>query len=64
MRDAVCVTPQADMGNSKLQNFIVDDNLGFAKVRIISRMLEMQSEEYAHAHAKCVSPTNNPLSLS
>eukprot|EP00242_Pyramimonas_sp_CCMP2087_P014620 CAMPEP_0198200600 /NCGR_PEP_ID=MMETSP1445-20131203/3592_1 /TAXON_ID=36898 /ORGANISM="Pyramimonas sp., Strain CCMP2087" /LENGTH=561 /DNA_ID=CAMNT_0043870723 /DNA_START=95 /DNA_END=1780 /DNA_ORIENTATION=+ len=50
------VITQADMGDSKLQNFIVDDNLGFAKVRIISRMLEMQSEEYAHAHAQKHTP--------
>ena len=43
---------QADLADNKLSSFIVDDNLGFAKDRIISRMLEMQSEEYARAHAK------------
>lgn len=35
---------------------VVDDNLGFAKDRTISRLLEMQSDEYLEAHAKAQAP--------
>ncbi|PRW45043.1 vacuolar -sorting-associated 33-like protein [Chlorella sorokiniana] len=35
---------------------VVDDNLGFAKDRTISRLTEMQSEEYLRAHAKAHAP--------
>ncbi len=35
---------------------MVDDNLGFAKDRTISRMTEMQSREYLLAHAKQHAP--------
>lgn len=35
---------------------VVDDNLGFAKDRTISRLLEMQSGEYLEAHAKSHAP--------
>lgn len=31
---------------------VVDDNLGFAKDRTISRLLEMQSREYLIVHAE------------
>lgn len=30
----------------------VDDNVGFAKDRTVSRLIEMQSQEYAIAHAQ------------
>jgi predicted ATPase len=48
------VITQADKAHTALTDFIVDDNLGFAKDRIISRLTEMQSHEYARAHAECV----------
>jgi predicted ATPase len=35
---------------------VVDDNLGFSKDRTISRLTEMQSEEYLRAHAKAHAP--------
>lgn len=35
---------------------VVDDNLGFAKDRTISRLTEMQSQEYLIAHAKQNAP--------
>lgn len=35
---------------------IVDDNLGFAKDRTISRLTEMQSDEYLEAHAQAHAP--------
>ncbi len=35
---------------------MIDDNLGFAKDRCISRLTEMQSYEYLIAHAKKHSP--------
>ncbi|PSC67543.1 lactation elevated 1 isoform X1 [Micractinium conductrix] len=35
---------------------VVDDNLGFAKDRTVSRLTEMQSEEYLRAHAKAHAP--------
>ena len=35
---------------------VVDDNLGFAKDRTISRLTEMQSAEYLRAHAKAHAP--------
>ena len=35
---------------------MVDDNLGFAKDRCISRLTEMQSREYLRAHAKAHAP--------
>eukprot|EP00887_Chlorella_sp_A99_P004178 scaffold23.g4178.t1 len=35
---------------------IVDDNLGFAKDRCVSRLTEMQSAEYLRAHAKAHAP--------
>ncbi|KAK3276426.1 hypothetical protein CYMTET_15491 [Cymbomonas tetramitiformis] len=38
------------------QELIVDDNLGFTKDRVISRLTEMQSEEYARAHAEKHAP--------
>lgn len=31
---------------------VVDDNLGFAKDRTVSRLIEMQSVEYLIAHSK------------
>ncbi|KAJ9515639.1 hypothetical protein QJQ45_021754 [Haematococcus lacustris] len=39
-------------------DIVVDDNLGFAKDRTISRMTEMQSLEYLVAHAKHHAPQN------
>ena len=35
----------------------MDDNLGFAKDRCISRLTEMQSSEYLTAHALAHAPT-------
>ena len=35
---------------------VVDDNLGFAKDRTISRLLEMQSREYLIVHAEHHAP--------
>lgn len=35
---------------------VVDDNLGFAKERTISRLLEMQSREYLISHAELHAP--------
>lgn len=35
---------------------VVDDNLGFAKDRTISRLLEMQSREYLIHHAERHAP--------
>lgn len=35
---------------------LVDDNLGFAKDRVISRLTEMQSAEYLMAHARLHAP--------
>ncbi len=35
---------------------MVDDNLGFAKDRCVSRLTEMQSREYLRAHAKAHAP--------
>lgn len=35
---------------------VVDDNLGFAKDRCVSRLTEMQSREYLRAHAKAHAP--------
>jgi len=35
---------------------VVDDNLGFAKDRTISRLLEMQSREYLISHAEHHAP--------
>lgn len=35
---------------------VVDDNLGFAKDRTVSRLIEMQSMEYAIAHAERHAP--------
>jgi predicted ATPase len=55
------VITQADKEHTALTDFIVDDNLGFAKDRIISRLTEMQSHEYARAHAEYV-PSALPLS--
>lgn len=34
------------------EDLCVDDNVGFAKDRTVSRLIEMQSQEYAIAHAK------------
>lgn len=39
---------------------MVDDNLGFAKDRIISRLTEMDSLEYLTAHAKQHEPVLLP----
>ena len=39
---------------------VVDDNLGFAKDRIISRLTEMDSLEYLTAHAKQHEPVLLP----
>lgn len=36
----------------KTEDLCVDDNIGFAKDRTVSRLIEMQSQEYAVAHAK------------
>jgi hypothetical protein len=30
---------------------VIDDNLGFAKDRTVSRLIEMQSDEYREQHA-------------
>ena len=35
---------------------VVDDNLGFAKDRTVSRLLEMQSREYLISHAEHHAP--------
>ena len=35
---------------------VVDDNLGFAKDRTVSRLTEMQSKEYLRAHATAHAP--------
>jgi hypothetical protein len=35
---------------------IVDNNLGFAKERTVSRLTEMQSKEYLRAHAERHAP--------
>jgi peroxisome-assembly ATPase len=37
-------------------DLLVDDNLGFAKERTVSRLIEMQSKEYLKAHAKAHAP--------
>lgn len=39
---------------------VVDDNLGFAKDRTISRLLEMQSREYLIVHAEHHAPELAP----
>jgi len=41
----------ANPEKTKLPDVVVDDNLGFAKDRTISRLTEMQSEEYLLQHA-------------
>jgi peroxisome-assembly ATPase len=38
------------------EEMLVDDNLGFAKDRTVSRLAEMQTIEYAIAHAKRYDP--------
>ena len=38
------------------ENLCIDDNIGFAKDRIISRLTEMQSVEYARSHAETHAP--------
>ncbi|KAK9837545.1 hypothetical protein WJX84_004210 [Apatococcus fuscideae] len=43
------------------ENFVVDDNLGFSKDRLISRLTEMQSMEYLVAHAKLHAPELLPV---
>ncbi|KAL4448617.1 hypothetical protein ABPG75_005836 [Micractinium tetrahymenae] len=43
-------------GANSSSSIVVDDNLGFAKDRTISRLTEMQSEEYLRAHAKAHAP--------
>ena len=35
---------------------VVDDNLGFTKDRTVSRLIEMQSEEYLEQHAEQRAP--------
>ena len=55
------VITQADRRHTALTDFVVDDNLGFAKERIISRLTEMQSHEYARAHAEYVPLTGARL---
>ena len=42
-------------------NFVVDDNLGFSKDRLISRLTEMQSLEYLLVHAKQHAPDLLPV---
>ena len=39
-------------GSSSSAELVVDDNLGFAKDRTVSRLIEMQTVEYAVAHAR------------
>lgn len=43
-------------GANSASSVVVDDNLGFAKDRTVSRLTEMQSEEYLRAHAKAHAP--------
>ena len=42
--------------SSNVEDVVVDDQLGFAKDRAISRLTEMQSIEYLLAHAKQYAP--------
>lgn len=44
------------MNKAQEDALVVDDNLGFAKDRTISRLLEMQSREYLIAHAEQHAP--------
>lgn len=39
------------MSHVIVQQVVIDDNLGFAKDRTISRLIEMQSDEYREQHA-------------
>lgn len=55
-RNVVTESEAADAGASLPQSAIVDDNLGFAKDRAVSRLLEMQTLEYALAHAERHTP--------
>jgi len=56
------VVTQADVAAKPalrdVPDIVVDDNLGFAKDRTISRLTEMQSLEYLIAHAKAHAPEN------
>jgi hypothetical protein len=50
------VVTQADATKRPEDDLVVDDNLGFAKDRVISRLIEMQTREYAAAHAEAHDP--------
>lgn len=45
-----------NMDNELGDAYVVDDNLGFAKDRTVSRLTEMQSDEYLRAHAETHAP--------
>jgi peroxisome-assembly ATPase len=47
----VC-THEESQKRSNTDDLVVDDNLGFAKDRTVSRLTEMQTSEYAIAHAE------------
>ena len=48
--------PHAGCRSGDDEGLCVDDNVGFAKDRTVSRLIEMQSLEYARAHAERHAP--------
>ena len=52
----VNVKTHTQAGSDHSPEEVVDDNLGFSKDRTVSRLIEMQSEEYLMAHAKLHAP--------
>ena len=55
--NVVTVRQNAQRSGRSKEELVVDDNLGFAKDRIVSRLTEMQTLEYAVAHARMRDPS-------